>query len=416
MRARVALVATLLLASLLTTAAAQSTRDTQRKLEQQRRELQQAAAARRQSEAARGQATQQLRSVDEQVGTSTRALNDIRTRLQQQAQRLDTLQRERDALRTSLSGQRAQLAQMLRAAYFVGDAAPLKVMLAQDSVADANRMLTYQRYLQRERTRRITALDAQLAGLQAVEQDIVRTRASLADDRTQQQRALAQLQRDRSERAATVAQLDQTVQDQATREKAIGANVQDLERVLAQLRAAAARAEAERRAAAARAAAAAKAASNATTGSSGATPPTSPRPRPPVIANATPIRVGGLGWPVAGALLTPYGGTLPDGRHCEGLLIGAAAGTQVRAVANGKVVFSQWMSGYGLIAIVDHGNGYMSLYANNDGLLRDVGSDVKQGDAVATVGNSGGQGVSALYFELRRNGQPVDPRSWLQRR
>ncbi|HEX2082572.1 MAG TPA: peptidoglycan DD-metalloendopeptidase family protein, partial [Xanthomonadaceae bacterium] len=140
------------------------------------------------------------------------------------------------------------------------------------------------------------------------------------------------------------------------------------------------------------------------------------RPPPPVIAHAQPIRVGGLGWPLSGTLITAYGGALPDGRRSQGVLIGAAAGTPVQAVANGKVVFAEWMSGYGLLCIVDHGDGYMSLYANNDGLLREAGSDVRRGDAVASVGNSGGQGVPALYFELRRNGQPVDPRAWLQKR
>ncbi|MBC7990668.1 MAG: peptidoglycan DD-metalloendopeptidase family protein [Luteimonas sp.] len=89
--------------------------------------------------------------------------------------------------------------------------------------------------------------------------------------------------------------------------------------------------------------------------------------------------------------------------------------SSVRAVADGRVVFAEWMSGYGLISIVDHGNGYMSLYAHNDALLRDAGDSVKRGDAIASVGNSGGQGRPALYFELRRNGQPVNPNTWLQK-
>ena len=107
---------------------------------------------------------------------------------------------------------------------------------------------------------------------------------------------------------------------------------------------------------------------------------------------------------------------MPDGRASEGVLIAAAPGTTVRAVADGRVVFSDWMNGYGLILIIDHGNGYMSLYAHNDALLRDAGDNVKRGDALASVGNSGGQGRPALYFELRRNGQPVNPDAWLQRR
>lgn len=84
-------------------------------------------------------------------------------------------------------------------------------------------------------------------------------------------------------------------------------------------------------------------------------------------------------------------------------------------MADGTVVFSDWMTGYGMILIVDHGNGYLSLYAHNDALLKDAGARIKRGDAVAKVGNSGGQGTTALYFELRRHGQPVDPATWLQR-
>jgi septal ring factor EnvC (AmiA/AmiB activator) len=125
--------------------------------------------------------------------------------------------------------------------------------------------------------------------------------------------------------------------------------------------------------------------------------------------------VGGVSWPVAGNLLAAFGGRLPDGRRSDGVLIAASAGTTVKAVADGTVVFADWMTGYGNILIIDHGNGYMSLYAHNDGLLRDAGDPVRRGDAVATVGTSGGQDAPALYFELRRNGSPVNPSGWLSR-
>ena len=124
-------------------------------------------------------------------------------------------------------------------------------------------------------------------------------------------------------------------------------------------------------------------------------------------------------WPGLAVVRQPAGALrrqLPDGRTSSGVLIGAPAGSTVTAVADGTVVFSDWMTGYGMILIVDHGNGYMSLYAHNYTLLKDAGARVSRGDAVAKVGNSGGQGVTALYFELRRGGQPVNPDSWLQRR
>lgn len=384
-------------------AGAQSTRDTQRKLDRAKKELDDVAAERRRIEGQRGEAARKLRELDERVGTSTRALKRVEAELHRQQAELQALQARRGALDAALGAQRRELAQLLRAAYAVGGDAPLKLMLSQDRVADGNRLLAYHGYLQRDRARRIADLRAELAGLTELERRIADASAALAATRQQQQADVARLERDRKLRSSAVAELDQRYQDRRTRERALGRDVKGLQSVLAQLRAAARRAEAERKVAAAR---------EARTGSASS----GRRPPPPVIANAQPIRVGGLGWPLSGTLVTAYGGTLPDGRRSQGVLIAAPAGTAVQAVANGKVVFAEWMSGYGLLCIVDHGNGTMSLYANNDGLLRDAGSDVKRGDAVASVGNSGGQGQSALYFELRRNGQPVDPRAWLQKR
>src|SRR5690606_26488254 len=136
----------------------------------------------------------------------------------------------------------------------------------------------------------------------------------------------------------------------------------------------------------------------------GGTVTPSPRPAPVV---ATGPAVGGAGWPLAGNLLAGYRANLPDGRASDGLLIGAAAGSPGSAVGEGTGVFSGWRSGFGLIPLIDHGNGYRSLYAHSDALLRDAGDAVKRGDRVATVGSSGGHGRPALYFELRRNGEPV---------
>jgi septal ring factor EnvC (AmiA/AmiB activator) len=386
-------------------AQAQSTSDTQRKLDKVKRELKDVSAQRHRTEGQRGDASRALRDADERVGRSTRALQDTETKIAKGKGELAALQARRDALQASLVERKAELATLLRAAYTIGDDAPLKLMLAQDRVADVNRLLAYHGYLQRERARKIAALSAELEEVQQVEARIVATRRDLDAARSQQAAQLAQVNRDRSERATLVAQLDRKVQDQRGREQKLGRDAKALERVLAQLRAAAARAERERREAAERAARAAEQARREGK-------PVPPAPKP--YANATPIQVGGLGWPLSGSLIARFGGTLPDGRRSSGLLIAASAGTPVRAVADGRVVFAEWMSGYGLICIVDHGNGDMSLYAYNDALLRNVGDDVHRGDPVASVGNSGGQGRPALYFELRRNGNPVDPAAWLR--
>ena len=416
-----ALLRGLLLALALLTvgpAPAQSSREAERKLQKLRSELKGVAQERRHLEGQRGQASRQLRDADEKVARTGRVLAQTETALQREARAMAELQAKRDALRAGLQAQRRELASLLRAAYRIGNNAPLKLLLSQDRVADANRSLAYHRYLQRERAQRIQALTTDLNDLHSVEAQIIERRKALEGSRQQQKQQVAALADDRRERAATVASLDERYKDRSEREKALGQDAKALETLLANLRAAAARAEAERRAAARRAAAEKAAAEKAekAAAASGTRPPPRATRTPPVVASAPAPKVGGLGWPLSGNLLARYGGKLPDGRNSSGVLIGAPAGSTITAVADGTVVFSDWMTGYGMILIVDHGNGYMSLYAHNDTLLRDAGATVKKGEAVAKVGNSGGQGVTALYFELRRNGQPVDPGGWLQRR
>ena len=401
-RLRAAGVAALLLAlACASPAEAQSSRDTQRKLDQAQRELKAISAERRKLEGQRGSASRELRTLDERLASSSRALHETETQLAAQRAELGKLEKQRDTLEAGLATQKQQLVALLRSAYTLGDDAPLKLLLSQDSAAEANRLLTWHRYLQRDRARRVKALTAELQELETVERRIVERQRELDATRERQQAQLAALQGDRKERAQAVKQLEAKYQDKRSREKALGGNVASLKKLLAQLRAAAARAEAERRAAAERAKREA-----ARTG----TPP--PKATPPA---GTGLRVGGVGWPIAGQLIAGYGGKLPDGGSSSGLLIGAAAGTPVKAVADGKVVFGDWMNGYGLILIVDHGNGYMSLYAHNEALLRDVGDVVKRGDPVASVGNSGTAGPVGLYFELRRNGDPVNPNVWLKK-
>lgn len=411
----------LLLAFAWPLAAQQSTsREAQRRLEKIQRELKDVAAERRRLEGQRGAASRELRAVDERVADSSRALHVAETELAREQDALAQLNARREQLKTQQAAQRRELAALLRAAYAQGEHAPLKVMLAQDRVADAQRQMTYYGYLQRQRLQRVATLRAELAELERVETQIVEKRTALDAARARQRTQLAALARDRKVRAVTLGELEEQYRDRRVREQALGSDAKALQQVIGRLRAAAARAAAER-AAAERAAAKAAAASTKPSGSRSAgtkangSKPASAQRTPRQTANAAPVRVGGFGWPLSGNLVAGFGGRMPDGRASSGLLIAAGLGTPVRAVADGNVVFAEWMTGYGLIVILDHGNGYLSLYAHNESLLKDVGATVKRGDAVARVGNSGGLEQPALYFELRRNGQPVDPGSWLRR-
>ncbi len=400
MRALVVAVACLL--AFAAGAHAQDTKDAEKRLQRVRGELREVAAQRRKLEGQRGDASRKLREADQQVGGTQRALQQTRAQMRRDAAELVRLQQERQRHAGDLAGKRAELAKLLRAAQFAGEAAPLKALLAQDRVAEAERALTYQGYLQRAQVERIRVLGAEVARLGALEDEILQRRSALdAADRKQADQ-LAQLQAARQQRAGLLAELDQQYRDRAEREKALGQDAKALQGLLAQLRAAAAKA--------AREAARARREAERQAKASG-----KPAPKRSAVATAPAMRVGGLNWPVSGNLLAAFGGRLPDGRRSDGVLIAAPAGTAVKAVADGTVVFADWMTGYGNILIVDHGNGYMSLYAHNDGLLRAAGDAVRRGDALAAVGSSGGQERPALYFELRRNGAPVNPSGWLTR-
>ncbi|KGQ18303.1 Peptidase M23 [Lysobacter dokdonensis DS-58] len=387
-------------------ASSQSSKETEQQLRKVRTELKDVAAERRKLEGQRGDASRKLRDADEQVGKVGRAVRDTERALARDQTQLADLQQRRDTLNAGLSARRSELRQLLRAAYTVGDDSALKALLAQDTVDEAQRTLAYHRYAQRDRAQRIRALTTELHEVDVLEQQIVERRTALDVARRTQQSQLASLEKARTDRKQLVEQLDSRYRDRASRERALGQDAKALQQLLTQLRAAAAKAAREKAAADRAAAAKAKATGNKSTAST------------PLRRNTTTgpaLQVGGLSWPVSGSLVARYGGPMPDGRTSQGVLIAAPAGTTVKAVADGRVVFADWMNGYGLILIVDHGNGYMSLYAHNDALLKDAGDAVKRGDGLASVGNSGGQGRTALYFELRRNGQPVNPDTWLKR-
>ncbi|ODU49423.1 MAG: peptidase M23 [Lysobacteraceae bacterium SCN 69-48] len=381
---------------------AQDAKDAEKRLQSVRGELREVAAQRRRLEGQRGDASRKLREADQQVGGTERALQQTRVQMRRDAEALVQLQEERQRHAGDLADKRAELAKLLRAAQFAGEAAPLKALLAQDRVAEAERALTYQGYLQRAQVERIRVLGAEIARLQALEDEILQRRSALDAAGRRQAEQLAQLQAARQQRAGLLAQLDQQYRDRTEREKALGRDAKALQNLLAQLRAAAAKAARETERARREAERQAR-----STGK--------PAPKRNAVASAPAMRVGGLSWPVSGSLLAAFGGRLPDGRRSDGVLIAASAGTAVKAVADGTVVFADWMTGYGNILIIDHGNGYMSLYAHNDSLLRAAGDAVRRGDALAAVGSSGGQERPALYFELRRNGTPVNPSGWLTR-
>ncbi|WP_374682305.1 murein hydrolase activator EnvC, partial [Accumulibacter sp.] len=143
--------------------------------------------------------------------------------------------------------------------------------------------------------------------------------------------------------------------------------------------------------------------------------PETPRATPPAdafVGNLAKMK-GSLRLPTKGSVSNRFGSARQEGSTWKGLFIRAGTGSDVRSIAAGRVVFAEWMRGFGNLLIVDHGSDYLSVYANNDSLLKQVGDDVRGGESIATVGNTGGNPESGLYFEIRHDGKPLDPLAWV---
>ena len=363
----------------------------QKQLQQTRQRIKALAEEQKKIEAERNAAARELREADGLVAQRQQTLAETETELQALQARLEALQARQAALESGLSRQRAELAALVRSAHALGRNGQLKLLLEQDRMSDLARVLAYHRYFERDRSARITGLTQELQALAAVGEQVRARQSELEQARSRQQAELAELAASKQARSRLVARLDSRYRDRGARLAALGRDEKNTQALLERLRKLMAQAP-----------------------KPVAKPGGKPRKGAAPRAADPKLPIGPLRLPLAGTVLAGFGGTMPDGHRSQGLLLAGSAGSQVQAVRAGRVAYADWLKGYGLLMILDHGSGWMSLYAFNDALLRNVGDSVQAGEAISTVGSSGGQGRPALYFELRRNGQPQDPKAWLQ--
>jgi septal ring factor EnvC (AmiA/AmiB activator) len=354
-------------------------REARRKLEAVRAEIKALAEEQRATEGERGEAAKALRAKETELAEVARDVHALDEKLAAQEADLEKLDVERAKLETALKSQRDALAALLRSAYALGRNEELKLLLQQNDVAAIARVLAYNRYFQRARVGRIDRLSADLRDLANVQDSIRAKTAELAATRDARAAEGAKLESERGEREKLVGELDAKLKEQGARAAALGKDEKALTSLIEKLR---------------------DVFADIPKQLSGAEPFASQR--------------GRLAWPVRGKIVRGFGATDESGRKSSGLLIASKAGTAVHAVSHGRVVFADWLRGYGLMIIVDHGDGYLSLYGCNETLLKDVGDWVDAGQTLATSGASGGQKTPGLYFEVRAKGQPVDPRAWLR--
>ncbi len=378
---------------------AQKQADAQKQLGTVRAQIKSLSDEQKRIDDARDAAAGKLREVDGQVAVSQRSLRATDAQIAAQETQLADLQKQQEKLEGSLGKQREELAELVRSAYTIGQHGQLQMLLEQGRMSDLARVLAYHKYFQQDRQKRITGLTAELQALATVTEQVRQQQQTLVAARAKQQSQLASLGTQKRERAGMVTSLEAKYRDRDQRLSALGRDEKNTVALLERLRKLMAQIP---------------------------KPPPTPRTpgtkgtkgsgvRPPVISGNPNIPIGPLNLPLAGTVLAGYGGTMPDGHASQGLLIAGTAGAEVHAVSAGRVAYADWLKGYGLLIILDHGNGWMTLYAFNDALLKNTGDSVRAGEAISTVGSSGAQGKPALYFELRRNGLPQDPRAWLKK-
>jgi septal ring factor EnvC (AmiA/AmiB activator) len=366
----------------------------------------------------RQEAADELRQSERAISSAVRRLRELDGAHQRTQGELQTLTQQSEATATRIEQQQAHLAQALKGAYRRGQGDALKLILNGGDPNQTARDLRYLAHLSRAQHAMIDKLRADLVQLVALQQQTEQKSTELEELKAARAAEQQKLVADKLAREQVLQKLSVQIRQQQRQisnlkrdERSLTQLVERLNRLMAQ--------QAAREAARIRAAQQAqknKAAGKDATG----------QPRRPVAINTdTPVAFrtdrpfsglkGSLRLPVAGELMNRFGAPREGGGvDWKGLFIRASQGTVVKAIAAGQVVFAEWLRGFGNLIIVDHGEGYMSLYSNNESLYKQVGDRVQPGDAIATVGNSGGQPDPGLYFEMRHQSRPVNPLLWVK--
>jgi septal ring factor EnvC (AmiA/AmiB activator) len=346
------------------------------------------------AEETRSEAADQLRESEKAVSEAHRALFELAQQARAIQGELDGIaKRERDA-RSATAEQEALAGRLLRLQYLQGAPDRLRIVLEGRDAAQVARHLAYLGYIQRERANLIAQLRRGSEALAALQREARGRGEALAANQAEQAREARKLENERSVRAAAVKRIAGEV---AKGRREIGRLKRDETRLAKLI-------EELSRALAAKPAEGGKAKGRTIDQVADAS-----------LASKSFVTLKGqLRLPVRGELMNRFGGSREEsGATWKGLFIRAETGETVRAVADGRVVYADWLRGFGNLLILDHGRRYMSLYAYNDGLLRQLGDAVRSGDPIAQVGQSGGAGESGLYFELRHDGRAFDPLQWV---
>lgn len=327
----------------------------------------------------RDKVTSELQAAEVSIAEKRSRLRDLERERAFTEKRRSELDRKVAANEADLDREIEHLGQQLRAAHMSGDQEQLKLLLNQKDPATLGRLMVYYSYLNDYRSDNIDTVSDRIRELASLRSQVAAEEARLAQIAKTRYAELSRLNNAQEQRKTLLATLRARISNEGQEIDYLAAQEKDLARLIAEL-----------------------------------TSILSDYP----ISSENPFseHKGRLTWPVAGNLLHDFGQPrVGGGLRWNGVVMAAPRGREVRAVYHGRVVFSDWLSGLGLLVIIDHGDGYMTLYGYNETLMKNAGDWVAPGDVIATVGDSGGQQRSGLYFEIRKGTQPVNPRHWVTR-
>ncbi|MEN5305221.1 MULTISPECIES: murein hydrolase activator EnvC [unclassified Pseudomonas] len=372
-----------------------------------------------------------LKATETDIGNLEKQVEALQQELKKTEGELERLDTEKKKLQSARVEQQRLIAIQARSAYQNnGREEYLKLLLNQQNPEKFARTLTYYDYLSKARLDQLKAFNETLRQLANVEQDISRQQEQLLAQRADLDTRRQALDAERGKRQQVLAKLNSDVKDGDQKLQARQQDQADLAKVLKTIEETLARQAREAEEARKKALLAQQEAEKrrqqealaARADKEDAEPPKKARTTLGPLVSSDGASYGGafsaargkLPWPVNGRLLARFGDARGSDARAkwDGVMISASPGTQVRAVHGGRVVFADWLRGAGLLVILDHGNGYLSLYGHNQSLLKSAGDIVKAGEAISTVGDSGGQDSAGLYFAIRQQGRPTDPSQW----
>jgi septal ring factor EnvC (AmiA/AmiB activator) len=321
-----------------------------------------------------------LRAAELSLGQARGELGRANREYADRSTRRASLAQNRAQQQQALATERAALAGQLRVAYMIGREEPLKLLLNQQDPLHSGRLFAYYGYFGRARADQIARIQAHVQRLDELDVELAQQQSELAALKAAQQQQLQQLERARNERQQVLASLTAAARTRQQSLARLRSQQAELEGLLKQL-------DRSLKSVA-----------------------------PPDFATAFGRSRGQLLWPVDGQVTAQFGDKRASGVKWEGMVIAAERGAPVKAVSAGRVVYADWLPGLGLLLIVDHGEGYLSLYGHNDRLLKGAGDSVGAGEPIAAAGDTGGGAAPELYFEIRRGGKPVDPAPWFKAR